>query len=84
MTTQTTSEAEARIIPGSGIGNPNGPGPGDIIVVHDLWKTYDMGSEQQVQSKRPVDRGHDRRGRLADQLADPVDRDRADLFGLGL
>src|SRR5580698_2201899 len=54
MTTQTTSEAEARIITGSGTGSPNGPGPGDIIVVHDLWKTYDMGSEQQVHALQGV------------------------------
>ena len=27
----------------------SGPGPnGDMIVVEDLWRTYDMGSEQQV------------------------------------
>src|ERR1700743_1060510 len=52
MTTQTTSEAEARIITGPGIGN--GPGPGDIIVVHDLWKTYDMGSEQQVHALQGI------------------------------
>src|SRR6201985_901119 len=52
MTTQTTSEAEARIITGPGIGN--GPVPGDIIVVHDLWKTYDMGSEQQVHALQGI------------------------------
>jgi putative ABC transport system ATP-binding protein len=52
MTTQTTSEAEARIITGPGIGN--GPSPGDIIVVHDLWKTYDMGSEQQVHALQGI------------------------------
>ena len=54
MTTQTTSEAEARITTGPGIGSPNGPGPGDIIVVHDLWKTYDMGSEQQVHALQGI------------------------------
>ena len=27
---------------------------GDVIVVEDLWKTYDMGSEQQVQALRGV------------------------------
>jgi putative ABC transport system ATP-binding protein len=52
MTTQTTSEAEARITTGPGIGS--GPGPGDIIVVHDLWKTYDMGSEQQVHALQGI------------------------------
>ena len=26
----------------------------DIIVVEDLWRTYDMGSEQQVQALRGV------------------------------
>jgi hypothetical protein len=27
---------------------------GDVIVVEDLWRTYDMGSEQQVQALRGV------------------------------
>jgi putative ABC transport system ATP-binding protein len=27
---------------------------GDMIVVEDLWRTYDMGSEQQVQALRGV------------------------------
>src|SRR5450432_326507 len=27
---------------------------GEVIVVHDLWKTYDMGSEQQVHALRGV------------------------------
>ena len=26
----------------------------DVIVVEDLWRTYDMGSEQQVQALRGV------------------------------
>ena len=30
------------------------PPPGDVIVVEDLWRTYDMGSEQQVQALRGV------------------------------
>jgi len=30
------------------------PPDGDIIVVEDLWRTYDMGSEQQVQALRGV------------------------------
>jgi putative ABC transport system ATP-binding protein len=30
------------------------PQPGDMIVVEDLWRTYDMGSEQQVQALRGV------------------------------
>jgi putative ABC transport system ATP-binding protein len=55
MTTQTTTmEAEERIITGTGSPSSNGPGPGDIIVVHDLWKTYDMGSEQQVHALQGV------------------------------
>src|SRR5215468_10916387 len=49
-----TTEAEARIITGAGASSPDGPGPGDIIVVHDLWKTYDMGSEQQVHALQGV------------------------------
>ena len=28
--------------------------PDDVIVVEDLWRTYDMGSEQQVQALRGV------------------------------
>ena len=27
---------------------------GDVIVVEDLWRTYDMGSEQQVHALRGV------------------------------
>jgi putative ABC transport system ATP-binding protein len=35
--------------------NATGPhGEGHVIVVEDLWKTYDMGSEQQVQALRGV------------------------------
>jgi putative ABC transport system ATP-binding protein len=30
------------------------PAQGDVIVVEDLWKTYDMGSEQQVQALRGI------------------------------
>jgi putative ABC transport system ATP-binding protein len=30
------------------------PPSGDVIVVEDLWRTYDMGSEQQVQALRGV------------------------------
>ena len=41
---------------GNGTENPpNAPGGADaIIVVEDLWRTYDMGSEQQVQALRGV------------------------------
>jgi putative ABC transport system ATP-binding protein len=31
-----------------------GPSDGDVIVVDDLWRTYDMGSEQQVHALRGV------------------------------
>ncbi len=31
-----------------------GPGEDEVIVVENLWKTYDMGSEQQVQALRGV------------------------------
>ena len=31
-----------------------GPASGDIIVVEDLWKTYDMGSEQQVHALQGI------------------------------
>jgi putative ABC transport system ATP-binding protein len=33
---------------------PSCPPGGDMIVVEDLWKTYDMGSEQQVQALQGV------------------------------
>jgi putative ABC transport system ATP-binding protein len=33
---------------------PAAPPSGDIIVVEDLWRTYDMGSEQQVQALRGI------------------------------
>ena len=46
MAAETTTEAEL---------NPAPSGPdGDMIVVEDLWKTYDMGSEQQVQALQGV------------------------------
>jgi putative ABC transport system ATP-binding protein len=54
MTTQTTTEVENKVIIGADSPTSNGPGPGDIIVVHDLWKTYDMGSEQQVHALQGV------------------------------
>jgi putative ABC transport system ATP-binding protein len=46
MATEITSEAAA-------IKPPVVPN-GDVIVVEDLWKTYDMGSEQQVHALRGV------------------------------
>ena len=46
MASQTTTEAA----PGSASGAP----ASDIIVVEDLWKTYDMGSEQQVQALQGI------------------------------
>ena len=33
---------------------PAAPPQGDVIVVEDLWRTYDMGSEQQVQALRGI------------------------------
>jgi putative ABC transport system ATP-binding protein len=33
---------------------PATPPQGDVIVVEDLWRTYDMGSEQQVQALRGI------------------------------
>jgi len=33
---------------------PSNPPQDDVIVVEDLWRTYDMGSEQQVQALRGV------------------------------
>ena len=46
MAAETTTEADLR--PASGAS------PNDMIVVEDLWKTYDMGSEQQVQALQGV------------------------------
>jgi putative ABC transport system ATP-binding protein len=46
MAAETSTEAELR--PASGAS------PGDMIVVEDLWKTYDMGSEQQVQALQGI------------------------------
>jgi putative ABC transport system ATP-binding protein len=46
MAAETSTEAELR--PASGVPQ------GDMIVVEDLWKTYDMGSEQQVQALQGI------------------------------
>jgi putative ABC transport system ATP-binding protein len=46
MASQTTPETQA--------GATSGAGPADIIVVEDLWKTYDMGSEQQVHALQGI------------------------------
>jgi len=46
MAAETTTEAEPR--------TGTTTAPGDIIVVEDLWKTYDMGSEQQVQALQGI------------------------------
>src|SRR5215831_15568078 len=37
------------------LAQPSSPPDGDVIVVEDLWRTYDMGSEQQVHALRGVD-----------------------------
>ena len=42
----TTTEVEAEVFAP--------PASGDMIVVEDLWRTYDMGSEQQVHALRGV------------------------------
>src|ERR1700676_4174705 len=36
------------------LAQPVAPPSGDVIVVEDLWRTYDMGMEQQVQALRGV------------------------------
>ncbi|MDR3736670.1 MAG: macrolide ABC transporter ATP-binding protein, partial [Acidobacteriaceae bacterium] len=36
------------------LAQPVAPPVDNIIVVEDLWRTYDMGSEQQVQALRGV------------------------------
>jgi putative ABC transport system ATP-binding protein len=46
MTTETTNEAEVK----SAAAVPSG----DVIVVEDIWKTYDMGSEQQVHALQGI------------------------------
>ena len=46
MASQTTTEAY--------LGPASGAPTSDIIVVEDLWKTYDMGSEQQVQALQGI------------------------------
>ncbi len=46
MAAETTTEAERATAPNAPVS--------DIIVVEDLWKTYDMGSEQQVQALQGI------------------------------
>jgi putative ABC transport system ATP-binding protein len=46
MASNTTSTVEIETL--------EAPPNGDMIVVEDLWRTYDMGSEQQVQALRGV------------------------------
>ena len=46
MAAETSTEAELRPASGASLG--------DMIVVEDLWKTYDMGSEQQVQALQGI------------------------------
>ena len=46
MAPEATTEAET--------GTPTSPSASDIIVVEDLWKTYDMGSEQQVHALQGI------------------------------
>ncbi|MGB7171151.1 MAG: ABC transporter ATP-binding protein [Acidobacteriaceae bacterium] len=46
MAPETSTEAE--------IGTESSAAASDIIVVEDLWKTYDMGSEQQVQALQGI------------------------------
>ena len=46
MAAETTTAAENATL--------SGPAAGDIIVVEDLWKTYDMGSEQQVHALQGI------------------------------
>ena len=46
MAAETSTVAENAI--------SSGPASGDIIVVEDLWKTYDMGSEQQVHALQGI------------------------------
>jgi putative ABC transport system ATP-binding protein len=46
MTLDSTSTEE--------LAQPVAPPSGDVIVVEDLWRTYDMGMEQQVQALRGV------------------------------
>lgn len=52
MSTEVANFTEARAV--------NAPPPGAVIFTEDLWKTYDMGSEQQVQALRGVNLRIDR------------------------
>ena len=52
MSTEVANFAETRAV--------NAPPPGAVIFTEDLWKTYDMGSEQQVQALRGVNLRIDR------------------------
>jgi putative ABC transport system ATP-binding protein len=52
MSTQVANITETR--------TAGGPPPGAMIYTEDLWKTYDMGSEQQVQALRGVNLRIDR------------------------
>ena len=45
----TTSETRSETVAQS-----EAPPSGDLIIVEDLWRTYDMGSEQQVQALRGI------------------------------
>jgi putative ABC transport system ATP-binding protein len=44
------AETSTQAVPAAVAGSPNG----DMIVVEDLWKTYDMGSEQQVHALQGI------------------------------
>jgi putative ABC transport system ATP-binding protein len=46
--------ATATPVPASISDNAGGPNPGDVIVTHNIWKTYEMG-DQQVHALRGVD-----------------------------
>ncbi|HME58600.1 MAG TPA: ABC transporter ATP-binding protein [Terracidiphilus sp.] len=48
-TTETSTETSTE-----SVAQPLAPPSGDMIIVEDLWRTYDMGSEQQVHALRGV------------------------------
>src|SRR5579862_5704424 len=53
MTTEATFNADHSATAFTD-GNPPGVPQGDVIVVEDIWKTYDMGSEQQVHALQGI------------------------------
>src|SRR5277367_1451333 len=54
MTTETTTDTNPTTAPYAEEKNRPAVPEGDVIVVEDIWKTYDMGSEQQVHALQGI------------------------------